>query len=176
MNHTKLITLFALTLCSAWSQEPDRLRSLRDSYRSAVERSTAPLTKTYLAELEKLKTELTKKGDLQGALAVESEIKVISPTSQTPAPNDDDIAKSIEGTDWKNKNMAVKEGIRFEGGKVFFVDQSGGRRGYVFTDEGQRTLSFKYRSGEKVVITFDRQLKNFELSSPKSSFERGSQK
>ncbi|MBL9143428.1 MAG: hypothetical protein JNM99_07060 [Verrucomicrobiaceae bacterium] len=176
MKHTKLITLLALTISSAWSQEPDRLRSLRDSYRSAVERSTAPLTKTYLTELEKLKTELTKKGDLQGALAVESEIKVISPTAQAPAPNDDDIAKSIEGTDWRNKNKAAKDGIRFEGGKVFFVDQSGGRRGYVFTNEGQRTLGFNYGSGQKVLITFDRQLKTFELSAPKSSFERVSPK
>ena len=65
------------------TQLPERAQKLRDSYTAAVERATTPLTKTYLTELQRLKAEQTKAGDLKGALAIESEINRLSPPTAT---------------------------------------------------------------------------------------------
>jgi hypothetical protein len=137
MNHTNLALLFAFSLSTAWAQEPDRLRSLRDSYRSAVERSTTPLTKTYLAELEKLKTDLTKKGDLQGALAVDAEIKAMEPSAATPT------SKSVEPSkDGRHVTASSKKLIeeRFVGKMWTETNGTGpGRPFFFFRKDGTVT-------------------------------------
>lgn len=64
---------------------PDKLQALQKSYDAAVTKATAPLTKTYLQELQKLKAEYTKAGDLKSAVATED---LISSLSLVPgAPN-----------------------------------------------------------------------------------------
>jgi len=50
---------------------PEKLSTLKSSYQATIKRATTPITKTYIAELEKLKTDYTKKGDLNAALAVD---------------------------------------------------------------------------------------------------------
>lgn len=76
---TAVLLLCLMAAGSAISQEasqlPDRAAAVQASYKAAVARATAPLTKTYLAELERLKADYTKKGDLKSALAVDTEIK-----------------------------------------------------------------------------------------------------
>lgn len=67
------------------SSLPERAQRLKESYQASVERATAPLAKTYIAELTKLKIELTKKADLQGALAIEREL--LAQTTKTPQPS-----------------------------------------------------------------------------------------
>ena len=70
--------LFFLTVAiasTAISAEPDKLLKLRTSYEAAVTRATTPLQKTYLQELEKLKTEYTRAAKLEDALAVADEMK-----------------------------------------------------------------------------------------------------
>ena len=47
---------------------------LQGSYQAAVERETAPLRQTYLAELEKLRESYTRAGNLAGANTVQAEI------------------------------------------------------------------------------------------------------
>ena len=60
---------------------PEKLTTLKTSYKAAINRATAPLTKTYLEELDRLKIDYTKKGDLQAALAVDAEIKASVPSA-----------------------------------------------------------------------------------------------
>ena len=80
-----LIALVFSTLASAQdSSLPERAQRLKESYETAVERATTPLTKTYITELTKLKFELTKKADLQGALAIERELSARGAITQQP--------------------------------------------------------------------------------------------
>lgn len=50
---------------------PPRLKSLRENYEAAMTRATEPITATYIKELEKLKADFTRSGDLKSALATE---------------------------------------------------------------------------------------------------------
>jgi hypothetical protein len=71
-----ILTLAATYMSQA--EDPDiseRLKALTANYEAAVDRAIAPLTKTYLNELNKMKLEYTRAGDLQSALQVESLIK-----------------------------------------------------------------------------------------------------
>jgi hypothetical protein len=54
---------------------PPKIQALKAGYESAVQRATAPLTKSYLQELQRLKAEYTRAGDLTGALAADSLIQ-----------------------------------------------------------------------------------------------------
>lgn len=82
-----LLTAFCVAHLAAADEPslPTKAQKLKESYQAALQRVTEPLTKTYLAELEKLKVEHTKAADLQGALAIESEIKVFRPVSSQPS-------------------------------------------------------------------------------------------
>jgi hypothetical protein len=73
---------------SAQPAAAEKLSKLSQSYEAASERALAPLRQTYLAELAKLKTEYTKAGDLDSALAVDAVMKQLNPTAPatlTPA-------------------------------------------------------------------------------------------
>jgi hypothetical protein len=61
------------------SPDPERLVTLRDGYERALERAAAPIRSTYLQELEKLKAEYLKAGNLNAAVAVDKEIKERQP-------------------------------------------------------------------------------------------------
>jgi len=79
-----LLIVFASSLLAA---EPEKLVSLRVSYQSAITKATAPIQKTYLAELEKLKSEFTRSGNLEAALAVDTELKTVA-SAQSAGPTD----------------------------------------------------------------------------------------
>ena len=100
------LAVFSTALCA----EPEKLQKSRSGYEGAVARSLAPIQKTYLLELEKLKSEFTRAGKLEDALAVADEIKKLSPgssataTTGTPAsgakPTKNQIEKILLGTKW----------------------------------------------------------------------------
>ena len=71
----RLIALISILGFSLYSQEPEKLSRLRQSYEAAVTKATAPLQKTYLQELLKLKDEYTRAAKLDEALAVTEAIK-----------------------------------------------------------------------------------------------------
>lgn len=65
---------------------PEKLQTLRKNYDAAVLRATAPLTKSYLQELQRLKLDYTRAGDLTAALAADALIKAASdPAAALPA-------------------------------------------------------------------------------------------
>ena len=65
--------------------DPKELTSLRESWTRARNLATAPIDKKYLDALAAMKVKLTRSGDLNGALAVEAEIKANSPTADATA-------------------------------------------------------------------------------------------
>jgi hypothetical protein len=84
------ITILSLLALPAVAQHSaglhPRLQSLKTNYDSALARATAPLTETYLKELDRLKIEFTKSGDLKAALEVDTILKSIrSPREQSDA-------------------------------------------------------------------------------------------
>ena len=62
-------------------RDASKLRALKAAHEAAIDKAIGPLKKTYFAELGRLKTMLTSKGDLPGALAVDTEIKAMAPTA-----------------------------------------------------------------------------------------------
>ena len=86
-------TLFAASLFAA---EPEKLTKLRESYQAAISKATAPIQKTYTTELEKLKSEFTKVGDLESALAVDAELKVSAQRSNPTAAVNSDVEASTD--------------------------------------------------------------------------------
>lgn len=65
---------------------PDRVKTLQANYEAAIARATAPLTKAYLQELERLRAEFTSAGNLQSALAAETLIKQVTARESGGAP------------------------------------------------------------------------------------------
>lgn len=54
---------------------PSKLKALQESYDAAVARAKEPITNTYIKELEKLKADYTRSGDLKSAVAAEEFLK-----------------------------------------------------------------------------------------------------
>lgn len=80
--------------------EPERLTQLRGSYEAAVERALSPLQQVYVEQLQKLKTELTREGKLDDALAVEAELKaLVGPTSNTERAA---LAQNLTAAPWSS--------------------------------------------------------------------------
>lgn len=93
------LTILFLGFTPVFSQDPkslpEKVQALQKNYDSAVARATAPLTKTYLQELQKMKSEFTRSGDLKSALAVED---LISQLSITPGVSGVDTVPLSEMT------------------------------------------------------------------------------
>ena len=72
----------------SWAQTasplPEKLQSLKKNYDAAVVRATAPLTRSYLQELQRLKLEYTRAGNLSAALTADALIKAASDSAAVP--------------------------------------------------------------------------------------------
>ena len=168
-----VLTAITVTASAQDAPTPEKLATLKESYRTAIGRATAPITKTYVTELERLKSEFTKKGDLQSALAVDAEIKALAPSSPPPSEAEAGILKTIEGTTWKEKGATKSANISISSGALYFVGTAGDKRGpYPLVDEGKRVLSFKYSSGQRVALEFNTSRSSFTLSTPKAVYEK----
>ena len=88
--------LIFISICAASSllAEPsdDEVAKLRESYTKAVERATAPLTATYIAELKKIMEKHTKAGNLDAALAARKEIESLSLAGRAPSGSSSGLA------------------------------------------------------------------------------------
>lgn len=81
-----LFPLMCLSFCSMAQAQtepplPPKLASLKAGYESALARATLPITQTYIQELQKLKTEYTRAGNLEAALATDKLLKQSAPAS-----------------------------------------------------------------------------------------------
>ncbi len=78
----RMVMLVILAL--AWigysedSKEPAELTAAKKDYSEQIEKVTAPVKAKQLVKLEKLKKQLTTKGDLPGAMAVQAEIDALA--------------------------------------------------------------------------------------------------
>lgn len=89
LPRTLALILLSSSLLAA---EPEKLIKLRGSYDAAVQKAVAPLQKTYLQELEKMKLDFTRAGKLEDAIAVSEELKKFS--AGTAAPTSENVEKA----------------------------------------------------------------------------------
>lgn len=90
-----LLLVAQISSAQTASPLPEKLQSLKKNYDAAVVRATAPLTKTYLQDLQKLKLEYTRAGNLSAALAADALIKAASdPATASPLAATGDAALS----------------------------------------------------------------------------------
>ena len=91
--------------------QPKQLLSLRETYQAAVAKATDPLKRTYLTELQKLKLQFTKAGDLESALAVDSEIRTLGEKTDNAIKASDvntkrEFRQAVMGGKWSMKRVA----------------------------------------------------------------------
>lgn len=91
-----------------------------------MQRATAPLTKTYVQELQKLKAEYTQSGDLKTALALDTMIKELEQPAGTGAAGSVPLSRMVSGQfkDWLATVVITEEtGFRnsftYDGKDVF---------------------------------------------------------
>lgn len=93
-------SLFLVLTGKAADAMPDKLAALKLSYDAAMIRATAPITQTYVQELQKLKTEYTKAGNLEAALAVDAILK------ETMAATPGSAAQAASGPSFAGKKLS----------------------------------------------------------------------
>jgi len=130
-------TLIFLTICLAVSAEPAKLTILRKHYLRSVQKIDAErdekiraVTKKYIQTLNALKVAQTRKGDLEGALAMRAEIEAIRPVLEP--------GKTTE-------TMSAVEGHRVD--KIVLYQTTNGRFGDVGTKRGTVVI---YRGDKEV--------------------------
>jgi hypothetical protein len=77
MKYLILAALLIVNFASAQTvpQMPEKLRKAQEIYNTAIARANAPITASYLKELERLKAEFTRAGDLKAAVVADELIK-----------------------------------------------------------------------------------------------------
>ncbi|MDB4416822.1 hypothetical protein N9115_00325 [bacterium] len=121
---TRLIFLLAsiTAINLAFADNNTALQSLQQSWQKARENALKPIDQKYLSALRNLKDRLMKSGNLEGATAVEAEIKRMQGNpnpgvSASKAPsNDQELVDFIAGNRWKFDNNRI---VTFrENGKI----------------------------------------------------------
>lgn len=74
---SSLLFLLILTIPRVHSGEHEELSNLRNGYESAVERAVLPLEARYLDHLRKLQNKYTRQSNLDAAIQVREEIKIV---------------------------------------------------------------------------------------------------
>ncbi len=165
---TLLATLFlsAVLAQSQTADEPKELQDLRGSFEKARTAALSPIEKKYVEALTGMKDRLTKRGDLNGALAVDAEInRFKQPTAQTP-PDDgklrlskfktkEDFYNWLGTTAWKTSKDNI---IRFpEIDEMELTSPAGAQSFYVTTIDKVGEVSWTWSNGltETMKITPD---------------------
>ncbi len=95
----KIALLLLLNVLIPWmlvrAEAPPELVQARESYQKAKDQAVAPVERRYLESLIALRKRFTQKGDLEGALAIDAEIKSHQPV---PANTTSTLATSTLGT------------------------------------------------------------------------------
>jgi len=141
--------------------EPRELTDLRGSFEKARTAALSPLEKKYVDALTGLKDRLTKRGDLQGALAVQSELSRMQPASAKPSVNDGKLRLSklkttdeffgwLSTTAWKSPTGNT---LRFPRADEMELTSPEGRKStYALTIEKVGELSWVFSNGNKELM------------------------
>jgi hypothetical protein len=96
---------------------PPKTLKLKESYDTAIQRATDPITKVYLAELTRHKVEATRAADLKGAIAIDAEITRVSSRTQGSQALTELLREGgvfvyrVPAIGWKNEWKFSKDGV-----------------------------------------------------------------
>ena len=146
-----LSTIFALiSACQAFGDRlPSKLESLTEKYERAIERATKPITLKYIDELRKLKLELTRAGDLSGALAVDETLKKLGVV-------DSDLASVLTNRFWTYTNDAngKKSGVKFNADGTATLTTGAHRESWKWKVTDDLKLDVTYADGNGCIFEF----------------------
>lgn len=131
MIRVLFVLLIAIHAAAQQPRElPEKVRSLKANYEAAVRRVVEPLTRTYQQELEKLKADYTRNGDLAAAIAVETLLKASSQPDGATASGS-----------WKDVPLAQMTADQFKQwlATVVITEATGFRNSYTFDGKMMRS-------------------------------------
>jgi hypothetical protein len=110
----------SLPLPESDAEVPEILRSMRSTYREQLasiaairDKTTEPLKKRYLEELQRLEAERAKAGSLDDALAVRSVTETLKPSSESPASSADKHKVVVAKGNGQTDSKAAKEMVEW---------------------------------------------------------------
>lgn len=162
-----LASVFTWSLFGQAASEPKELSDLRASFEKARTAAVSPLEKKYQDALLVMKDRLTKKGDLEGALAVQAELSKLQPALASPQDNGklrlariktiDEFMAWLITTSWKNENGSF---LRFPNkGTVELTRATGEVIKYPTTVEKVGIITWTYSTGGQDVMVIAPDLK-----------------
>ncbi len=93
--------IVAVAMTGGAAGEDKELAALRTRYQAAVESATTPLRNKYLVELEEMKKRALERKDLDAAVKVDEEIKLIKPAPQPgQIRSADDLSRYLADSTW----------------------------------------------------------------------------
>lgn len=177
MKHLILLVALAgnipFTIHAQTTAEPKELMDLRGSYEKARTAALSPLEKKYADALTGLKDRLTKRGDLQGALAVQAELSRMQPTLAKPPANDGKLRLSklktveefygwLNTTAWKSPTGNT---LRFPSvDKMELTSPEGRKSTYALTIEKVGEISWVFSNGNKELMQISADLDSASCS------------
>ncbi len=150
----KLIPLLLLSLLAASpllaqdkSKLPSRLQVLRENYQRAIERANVPIRNAYRDELIRLRAELTRAGNLNGALEVADELKAQFP-DKPETPLGEKTLAGVEAADTSLTPLRKDEAVFSDRDTYRWIVLPAQFEGYQFTRSKAHagTLRFKVLS------------------------------
>lgn len=112
-----LILLISVTIpLLALGEDPKELVSLRETWTRDRIQVTAPVDRKYLDALNTLKLRFTRAGQLEAALAVDSELKAVvavsapatKQTSEKPVETRKGLAEVLQSSKWTTEDKTLK--------------------------------------------------------------------
>lgn len=156
----RTLLILALTASVSAAAEPEKLLKLRTSYEAAMTKAAAPIQRTYLQELEKLKIEYTKAGKLEDALTVSEELKKLAALASDNSGAGQTDRKTNEVKLSKKEREALEAAFQ---GKWEWTNNGGinvansriysGSEAWPYEVKGDGTIHATKKNGETVVIT-----------------------
>ncbi len=141
MKKTMLVmAVLALVAMTGYSEdaketkEPAELTAAKKAYAEQIEKVTAPVRAKQIATLQKLQKQLTVKGDLQGALAVQNEIEAIN-SGKTGPPTMESFTG--EWTYGDPAGWSFPATFKKEGSTWYMVPGNGGKKREVSLKDGK---------------------------------------
>ena len=165
---TLAITLLVTSLFAA---DPEKLTKLRSSYESAMAKAAAPIQKTYTTELQRLKIEFTKAGDLEAALAIDAEMNRISGTPEATTTASKGPLADLVGSTWAGTGPAIGTMVTFKAdGVVEALDKGAPRGAWQWGTDPKGNPWLKTTNGKPSPIAFSHKGTRMEWDS--KVFER----
>ncbi len=179
MIHRHQITTIALiSVCSfSWAQtpnEPKDLTTIRESYQEARAAAVAPVDKKYADALKTMMARLTKAGNLEGATAVQLELKKLQNNSTdetiteaaeraTPSgtnvaePDTKSLLRYVTGKEWKlNNGSGIRYGFNEDGVTGYAVLPGNENAAFTWEVTGKELIQTKGPGSQVLYFIFDR--------------------